>query len=141
MKLKPKKCLPFQPEVEFLGRIIKKDQLGVSVRDTQVVANWPVPTSSKDIERFLAFVNYHRTFVKDFAVLAQPLYSPTGKNKFHWGEEQQNAFEGLRKALTEQPVLALPNSMDAFIPDTDVIHHYWQSPEPGTRWKRESDCF
>lgn len=78
-----------------------------------------MPTCSKDLERCLGFVNYHRTFIKDFAEMAYPLYGLTGKNRFQWGAIQQEAFERL-KMLTEPPILALPNGTDPFILDTDA---------------------
>ncbi|XP_045167543.2 uncharacterized protein LOC123530833 [Mercenaria mercenaria] len=89
-------------------------------KDTETVANWPVPTSSKDVERYLGLVNYHRSFVKNFAEQAQPLYNLTGKNQFKWGDKERASFEALKKALTETPVLALPNNKDPFILDCDA---------------------
>ena len=120
MKLKPRKCLFLQKGVEFLGRNVTGSDLSMTSKDTEVVRNWPVPTSSKDVERFLGLANYHRSFVKTFADLAQPLYSLTGNNKFHWGEVEQQAFDSLKSALTSPPVLALPNTTDPFILDVDA---------------------
>ena len=53
------------------------------------------------MERFLGLANYHRAFIKNFAGMAHPL-----KNK-------------LKEALTNPPVLGLPNSEDFLILDTD----------------------
>ncbi len=67
LKLKPKKCALFQEKVEFLGRIVSHDSLEIADQDVVTVKNWPVPSCSKDVERFLGLVNYHRVFVPDFA--------------------------------------------------------------------------
>ena len=72
-----------------------------------------------DVERFLGLANYHRTFDKEFAGIAFPLYRVTGK-QFKWDEEQQVAFDTFKAALTNPPVLALPNSVDEFVLDTDA---------------------
>lgn len=48
-----------------------------------------------------------------------PLYVCTGKNRFHWGEEQQSAFNEVKLALASAPVLTLPTKEDYFILDTD----------------------
>jgi transposase InsO family protein len=120
LKLKPKKCVFFQKEVEFLGRNVTGTSLAMTEQDTKVVCEWPTPTCSKDVERFMGLANYHRGFVKNFANLADPLYQVVGKNKFRWDEEQQRAFELLKLALTTPPVLALPNRQDEFILDTDA---------------------
>ena len=120
LKLKPRKCILFQSEVEFLGRIVSSNQLKIAAEDVKTVLDWPVPTSSKEVERFLGLANYHRAFIKKFADIAQPLYNLTGKNKFKWDQEEQNAFQALKNALVEPPVLALPNNQDKFILDTDA---------------------
>lgn len=120
LKLKPRKCVLFQREVEFLGRIVSSNQLKITSKDTKTVDAWPVPTSSKEVERFLGLANYHRSFIKNFAVMAQPLYNLTGKNQFKWSEKEQSAFDALKTALMNPPVLGLPNIHDPFILDTDA---------------------
>ena len=120
LKLKPTKCVFFQKEVEFLGHLVSSDKLAMTKADIQVVASWPTPTCSKDVERFMGLANYHRSFVKNFSKLAEPLYSVVGKHKFRWKEEQMEAFDALKRALTRPPVLALPNQHDSFVLDTDA---------------------
>ena len=120
LKLKPKKCLFFQKQVEFLGRNVSQNSLSMSEVDIKTVMDWPTPTCSKHVERFMGLANYHRAFVKDFSRLAEPLYRVVGKNKFKWETEQQTAFDALIEALTHPPVLALPNRTDELILDTDA---------------------
>ena len=120
LKLKPKKCSLFQKEVEFLGRIVTHNSLSMSPNDIKKVENWPIPRNSKDVEIFMGLANYHRDFIKNFNNIAEPLYQVVGKRKFQWEIEQQLAFEDLKFALTNPPVLALPNLHDEFILDTDA---------------------
>ena len=42
------------------------------------------------------------------------------ENRFKWGNEEQVAFDLLKEALTNPPVLGLPNSKDVLILDTDA---------------------
>ena len=49
-----------------------------------------------------------------------PVQALTGKRIYQWGEEQDRAFDELRKAMVRAPVLALPNATDPFILDTDA---------------------
>ena len=59
-------------------------------------------------EKLSEFANYFRRFVKQFADLTKPLDELAGKNtRFQWNDERQNAFEGLKQALLEAPVLHL----------------------------------
>ena len=87
---------------------------------TVSIRKWPTSKNCKEVKRFLGFANYHRTFIKYYAKIANPLYAITGKKPFLWTEGHENAFQTLKKALTSQPVLALPNSTDPFILDTDA---------------------
>ena len=120
LRLKPKKCIFFQRNVEFLGRVISKDTMEMSSEDCRVVSEWPMPKNAKEVERFLGLANYHRSFVKNFAKIATPLYRVTGKQEFHWGEAQAEAFETLKEALINPPVLTLPNQEDDWVLDTDA---------------------
>ena len=55
LKLKPKKCVLFQKEVEFLGRKVSQDGLEIGKGYLEPVVEWPVPQNTKEVERFLGF--------------------------------------------------------------------------------------
>jgi hypothetical protein len=103
LKLKPKKCKVFQTQVEILGRVVSKNGNEIGPGYIETIHSWPVPRTTKEVERFCGFANYHRNFIKDLAQLALPLYAVTGKQKFYWGEQQQLAFERIKLALTNKP--------------------------------------
>ena len=95
---------------------------GISVTETKVLAvkNWPVPLNLHEVRSFVGFCSYYRRFIEKFADIAAPLHELTRKNvKFHWGTQQQNAFEELKSRLTTTPILAMPTDDDMFILDTD----------------------
>ena len=53
--------------------------------------------------------------MKDFSTIACPLNELTKKNvPFVWGKAQQKAFDELKKRLTEDPLLVLPNFSKTF---------------------------
>ena len=86
----------------------------------EAVRDWVAPRSTKDVERILCFANYHRGFIPGYAQLAFSLYRLNGKKPFIWGQEQQAAFDALKKVLTLPPVLALPPPDGEFVFDTDA---------------------
>ena len=120
LKLKPRKCELCKPKVKFLGRWVGEEGLQLDEQNIKDVKNWPQPTTTKHVEQFVGLLNYHRSFIKDYARLAVPLYEITGKQRFRWNKEKERAFQQIKKALTEAPVLAWPNRHDTFILDTDA---------------------
>jgi len=106
--VKLEKCVWKVREVGFLGVIIEEDGVRMEKEKVQGVIEWPVPRSTKDIQKFLGLANYYRQFVKDFARIAKPLHEMTRKEtKWNWGERQQRAFEGLKERFMTEPVLVI----------------------------------
>jgi hypothetical protein len=120
LKFKPKKCELFKTRVEFHGRLVSRHGIEMGVAYISAVREWAVPFNVKEVERFPGFANYHRAFIARYAELAGPLYSETGMKPFHWGPEQQTAFEGLISALTSPPTLVMPIPNGMFVLDTDA---------------------
>ncbi|XP_063952099.1 uncharacterized protein LOC135153446 [Lytechinus pictus] len=120
LKLKPKKCALLQTKVEFLGREVDNTGIHLRAEHVQAVQSWPVPKNTREVERFLGLVNYHRVFLKNYAKVAAPLYALTGKQPFKWEEAHQCAFESIKHMLITAPVLTLPDSTDGFVLDTDA---------------------
>ena len=121
LKLKPRKCVLFKRETAFLGRRV--DSAGVHITDDHVkaVQEWPQPKNRKQVEQFLGFINYHRSFIPDLARITAPLYELTGpKAKWCWGEDHSKAFDKLKEVMTSMTVLGCPRAEDPFILDTDA---------------------
>ena len=70
------------------------------------MVNWPVPTTTKEVQRFLGLANYYRRFVPNFATKAKPPHYLTEKTtKFKWSTQCQEAFADLKLCLTTAPIL------------------------------------
>ena len=60
-------------------------------------------------------------FIKDYARICEPLTRLSKKNQpFIWGEEQEEAFQSLKSALTSAPIIAYPDFKESFTLQTDV---------------------
>ena len=87
---------------------------------------WPIPTSVKEVRSFLGFAGYYRRFVSGFSKVAGPLNSllqGTGSTKtagITWTPACQAAFEGLKGALLQAPVLAFADFNAPFRLYTDA---------------------
>ena len=75
-----------------------------------IVKNWPVPTNQKDLQRFWGLANYFRKFIMAWSNLVAPLQVLLKQaDVFNWTAECDTAFTGLKDALCNAPVLALPD--------------------------------
>ena len=114
LKLKVTKCSLFQEKDCYLGHIVSSEGVATDPSKTKKVADWPVPTSPKEVQ-------HYRRFVKDFATIARPLHRLTEKNNsFQWTPECQLSFEQLRNRLVSAPILAYPDFTKEFVLDTDA---------------------
>ena len=55
LRLKPSKCTCFQHSVTYLGHVVSREGIAADPGKVRKVASWPVPTSCKEVLRFLGF--------------------------------------------------------------------------------------
>ncbi|OIT02964.1 putative mitochondrial protein [Nicotiana attenuata] len=80
-----------------------------------VIQEWEEPIKVTELRSFLGLVNYYRQFISGYSAKAAPLTELLKKNKpWIWTEHCQKEFEGLRAAVTEEIVLALPDFAKTF---------------------------
>ena len=85
------------------------------------VAEWPAPENLHDLQSFLGFTNFYRRFIRDYSRVARPLHDLTAKDRsWSWGPEQEFAFDALKRAVTSEPVLVLPEVGFPFRLETDA---------------------
>ncbi|XP_068089242.1 vomeronasal type-2 receptor 26-like [Hyperolius riggenbachi] len=71
------------------------------------VLEWPQPVGLKALQRFFAFANYYRRFIRGFSSVVAPLTSLTkkGADPYYWSSEAQAAFDTLKKLFCSAPIL------------------------------------
>ncbi|KAJ9511728.1 hypothetical protein QJQ45_022583 [Haematococcus lacustris] len=57
------KCDFNRPELKFLGHIVGRQGIAVDPAKVQVIKEWPVPTSLKELQAFLGLANFFRQFI------------------------------------------------------------------------------
>src|SRR3954462_6680088 len=118
--LKAEKCTFKALEVEYLGLLVSEGQVRMDPLKVKGVADWPKPKNKKDIQSFLGFANFYQRFIKGYSEMARPLTKLTGKEEWSWGSEQERAFEGLKRAMSTAPVLAMPKDEEPFMIKCDA---------------------
>jgi len=114
------KCSFGQTQIDYLGHVVSRDGVKVDETKIQAIKQWPVPTSIKQLRAFLGLASYYRKFIRNFAMLADPLTDLLKKDVFHWSTKSQQAFDSLKTTLTYAPVSALPNFAKPFVLETDA---------------------
>ena len=110
MTLRFNKCHFLQSKIEYLGHEITGEGIRPGCDKIKAVAEFAAPKDVHEVRRFLGLTSYFRKFIMGFAAIAKPLTSLTSKNTpFVWKEQQQNAFDDLKKKLVERPILAIYN--------------------------------
>jgi hypothetical protein len=104
--LKPEKCSFKQPSIEFLGVRIMQGQVQMDNTKVDKVCQWKPPTNVTEVCKFLGFTGYYCYFIKDYLKIARPLLQLTHlTTPWTWGEGEHEAFETLRQAMIDKPVL------------------------------------
>ncbi|GKB61748.1 reverse transcriptase domain-containing protein [Tanacetum coccineum] len=89
---------------------ISKNGIEVDKAKVEVIAKLPHPTTVKGVRSFLGHAGFYRRFIKDFSKISRPMTHLLEKNTpFIFSNECIQAFETLKKKLTEAPILIAPD--------------------------------
>ncbi|GJW54880.1 reverse transcriptase domain-containing protein [Tanacetum coccineum] len=93
-----------------LGHKISKNGIEVDKAKVDVIAKLPHPTTIKGIWSFLGHAGFYRRFIQDFSKIARPMTRLLEKDTpFFFSKECIEAFQTLKKKLTEAPILVAPD--------------------------------
>ncbi|UYV66312.1 K02A2.6-like [Cordylochernes scorpioides] len=106
LKLNNKKCQFAFEELEILGHITNQHGIKPAEHNIKAIRDFPRPKRIKEVQSFLGMCSYYRKFIKGFSKIADPLTSLIKKNvPFTWTENQEKAFQTLKVALINPPIL------------------------------------
>ncbi|KAJ1121322.1 hypothetical protein NDU88_009435 [Pleurodeles waltl] len=121
---KPEKCEFHKSEVRYLGFCINQHGISMDPDKVSAILDWPSPTSIKETQCFLGLSNFYRQFIQNFAHLqsfiTQTIKKENLKKGFIWTKEAEHAFQELKTAFTQAPVLRHPDNTKKCIVVTDA---------------------
>nr|GEV01775.1 reverse transcriptase domain-containing protein [Tanacetum cinerariifolium] len=91
-----------------LDKMLKR--IEVDRAKVDVIAKLPHPTIVKGVRSFLGHASFYRQFIQDFSKIARPMTHLVEKETlFVFSKDCIDAFETLKKKLTEAPILVVPD--------------------------------
>ena len=127
-KISPKKCQLFRKKLVYMGHtlLIEDNMPKITPLKTRIdaIMRLDPPKTPKNCKQFCGMVNFLSVFLKDLQIKLAPIYQLTRKGiPWDWTEECQEAFDSIKKDLTNPPVLVMPNDKGHFVlvSDTSTI--------------------
>ena len=127
LKLKPSKCEVFKSEINYLAHHVSQKGVLPSKKNLESITQCPPPDAYTKVKSFVGLVGHYQCFIKGFAKIATPLYDLTsGDNKDKKSEyvdlspEAREAFDHLKAACLQAPILSFPDFNKPFLLETDT---------------------
>nr|GEY94912.1 reverse transcriptase domain-containing protein [Tanacetum cinerariifolium] len=93
-----------------LDHKISKQGIEVDKAKVDVITKLSHPTTIKGIRSFLGHAGFYHCFIKDFSKIARPMTRLLEKDTpFIFSQECVDAFQTLKRKLTEAPILIAPD--------------------------------
>jgi hypothetical protein len=120
LKLNPSKCYFATESIVFLGHVVSKEGTKPDLGKIDAVLRFPKPKTVTNVRSFLGLTRYYRKYIREYSRLASPLFELTKKDvPFVWNRDCQRAFDALKRALVEAPILVRPDFKKSLCLDVD----------------------
>ena len=107
--LSPSKCHLFYGSILLLGHKVSRLGLSTHLEKVNAILALNRPKKLSQLQTFLGMVVYFSAFIPYYASICAPLFQLLRKGKrWHWGAEEEHAFESAKAALQSSPVLSHP---------------------------------
>ncbi|GFS71479.1 retrovirus-related Pol polyprotein from transposon 17.6 [Trichonephila clavipes] len=121
LTLNKDKCHFARDKLKYLGLIISMKGIETDNSKVKAIAEMKPPKNNREVSKFLGMAWWYQKFIPPYADKCEPLYRLKLKGaKFNWSKGAQDAFNKVKRALTEAPVLQLPNFKEQFNLFTDA---------------------
>ena len=99
-------------KILMLGHFLSGESRQIDPLKVEQSITWPSPTSPKEMQRFLGFVNYIRDYIPNHSQIVEPLHKLANlktKSRFTLSGRQAAAFSALLTIINGAPVLENPD--------------------------------
>ena len=126
IKLKLSKCNIFRNSVKYLGHIVSSKDIKMDPFYLERVKNWARPKSGKEMQSFLGFLNYYRSYLPNFASTTYKLDALRNEKQIIWTDELISVFESSKSMFHSSVSKGYPDwrkTANKFVLDIDWSKH------------------
>ena len=106
IKLNVEKMKLKYTELPYIGHLLTDTGLKPDPSKIEAIIKMDKPVDIQGVQRFCGMVNYLSKFLENLSDMCEPLRQLTHKDvEWQWTEVQDDAFEQIKKAVSEVPVL------------------------------------
>lgn len=118
------KCEFFKRSLKYLGYVIDGNGLRTDPGKVSAMLNFPRPTTTTEVKRFIGMCSWYRRFIHNFSTLVAPindlLKGRRKKQSIQWTPEAESAFVKIKQALISAPILRSPDFTKPFTIQCDA---------------------
>ena len=116
-----RKCFFLEDELEYLGYQITRSSIQPQPKKVEAILKIQAPQTVRQLRHFLGMVNYYRDMWKRRSHILAPLSKLVSKNvPFKWEQEQEQAFQEIKRVIATSTALAYPDFTKPFHIYTDA---------------------
>ena len=120
---KPSKCEIGHAKLDLLGHVVGGGSIQPQDRKIEKILEMRKPETKKELRSFLGTVGFHQKYIDKYAEKGKALTDLLKKgdpSQIKWDAESNESFQTLKTALTQKPILRLPNFEKQFVLQTDA---------------------
>ena len=120
---KPSKCEIGHAKLDLLGHVVGGGSIQPQDRKIEKIMEMRKPETKKELKSFLGTIGFYQRYIDKYAEKGKALTNMLKKgepNQIKWDAESDESFQTLKTALTQKPILRLPNFEKQFVLQTDA---------------------
>jgi hypothetical protein len=119
-----RKCFFGEDKLEYLGYWLTRQGIQPQPKKVEAICRIKAPRTRRQLRHFLGMVNYYRDMWRRRSHLTAPLSRLVSKDvKWRWGEEEQEAFDAIKKVVSRETLLSFPQFDKPFHVYTDASNY------------------
>ena len=120
---KPSKCEIGHAQIDLLRHVVGGGSIQPQGRKTEKIMEMRKPGTKKELRSFSGTIGFYQKYIHRYAEKGKALTDLLKKgepNQIKWDAESNESFHTLKAALTQKPILRLPNFEKQFVLQTDA---------------------